>query len=600
MLETYEKRTARFQSEIEAAEASSSQASNRRGIVFFAAIGAIVAAGYAPLPDLGKMILYALGPILLVLFVVLVFAHRRITDALDRAKHLRQSNEEAVARLRRDWENFPVPTTPLEFENHATAKDLDLFGNASLFHLINTAITPGGRERLADWLSNPADPSTAAERQPAVHELAPQLDWRQELHFAGHSLHDRNEAANAMPVREDSEPWISHRRGLMLAARLIPVLFIVLVLCQAAGIASKAWWIFPVIAMVVLNKIFSKKLEHTLGDIRREEAALQAYTSVFAKLEELDAQSDWLSHHHDNIEGAHAAVEQLCGYATSNAARGSIVYPLLQYGLMWDFHVARGVEQWHAKHAEHVPGWFDALAQIEAAASLASLHHDEPDWVFPEFSDEKSIVANDLGHPLIDAGSRVANDLTIDPPGKFLLVTGSNMSGKSTLLRSLGLNLTLAQAGAPTCTSSLRLPPVHIVTSLRVEDSLTEGVSFFMAELKRIKAAVQLADDPPGGRVLLYLFDEILRGTNSVERQAIVQRLLGHLLKRDAIGAITTHDLALAEIEELKPAAKAVHFRESFKDTAEGPKMTFDYQLRDGLATTTNAIKLLEMIDLKL
>ncbi len=307
-----------------------------------------------------------------------------------------------------------------------------------------------------------------------------------------------------------------------------------------------------------------------------------------------------MKHHHDQIEGAHEAVEQLCNYATSNAARGSIVYPLLKYGLMWDFHVARGVEEWHANYAQRVGGWFEALAQIEAAASLSNLHHDEPDWVFPEFSPEKSVVALQLGHPLIDPASRVANDLTIAPPGHFLLITGSNMSGKSTLLRSLGLNLTLAQAGAPTCTTSLQLPPLHIVTSLRVEDSLTEGVSFFMAELKRIKAAVQLADNPLDGRTILYLFDEILRGTNSVERQAIVQRLLGHLLQRDAIGAITTHDLALAEIESLKPAAHAVHFREGFTDTPEEPKMTFDYQLREGLATTTNAIKLLEMIDLKL
>ena len=220
--------------------------------------------------------------------------------------------------------------------------------------------------------------------------------------------------------------------------------------------------------------------------------------------------------------------------------------------------------------------------------------------MFATFSEDKSIISKQIGHPLIDAEARICNDLTIDPPGQFLLVTGSNMSGKSTLLRSVGLNLTLAQAGAPTCTESFQTPSVHIVTSLRVEDSLTEGVSFFMAELKCIKAAVKLADDPPEGRVLLYLFDEILRGTNSVERQAIVQQLIGHLLKRNAIGAVTTHDLALAEIDELKPAAKAVHFREGFEDTDDGTKMTFDYQLRDGLATTTNAIKLLEMIDLKL
>ena len=468
------------------------------------------------------------------------------------------------------------------------------------FHLVNTAVTPGGRERLADWLSNPAEPSDAKERQPAVRELAPLLDWRQELHLADRDLHDRDESKNSMPVRTDDSPWISNSTALRIVAWVLPVAFWGLAFCHLAGMVTKPWWAFPLLAIIVLDKLFARRLDDTLGDLRREESALQAYTSVFAKLEELKPESDWLKTHRANIEGAHEAVEQLCNHATSFAARGSMVYPLLRYGLMWDFHVARNVEIWHGRHADHVEGWFEALAQIEAAASLASLHHDEPDWVFPEFADEKTIVAQQLGHPLIDADTRVCNDLTIDPPGKFLLVTGSNMSGKSTLLRSIGLNVTLAQAGAPTCSALFRLPPLAVVTSLRVEDSLTEGVSFFMAELKRIKGAVQLADAPPPGRTLVYLFDEILRGTNSVERQAIVQRLIGHLLKCDAIGAITTHDLALADIDELKPAAKAVHFRESFAETPDGTKMTFDYQLRDGLATTTNAIKLLELIDLNL
>jgi len=599
MLKTYQKRIERFEAETATANAKSLRASHLRTSLFFGAVACLLIARYAPIPVIASTLLYALCPLLLIAFIVLIFAHRRITDGLDRSKHLTQLNQSSIARLHRDWENFPVPPTPVEFKNHATARDLDLFGKASMFHLVNTAITPGGRERLADWLSNPADPEVAAARQPAVSELAQQVDWRQELHFAGHDLHDRDEAANAMPVRENEEPWISNKPGVMFVARLLPVLFFGLVGCHIMGLFP-ALWLIPLMLSVVLNTVFGKKIEHTVGDIRKEELALQAYTAVFAKLEELVPESDWLKEHHKNIDGAHEAVDQLCDYATSNAARGSIVYPLLKYTLLWDFHVANGVEKWHAEHASKVKNWFDALAQIEAVAALANLHHDEPDWTFPTFSEEKTIVTKQLGHPLIDADARVSNDLTIDPPGQFLLVTGSNMSGKSTLLRSLGLNLALAQAGAPTCTDGFQTPPVHIVTSLRVEDSLTEGVSFFMAELKRIKAAVQLADDPPGGRVLLYLFDEILRGTNSVERQAIVQRLIGHLLKRNAIGAVTTHDLALAEIEELKPAAKAVHFREGFKDTDEGPKMTFDYQLREGLATTTNAIKLLEMIDLKL
>ena len=185
MLETYHQRTDRFRTEIETAEAKSLKASNRRGLIFIAALACVVVARYGPLPQAASTVFYALGPILIVVFIGLVIAHRRITDDLERLKHLKELNTHAAARLHRNWDECPVPPTPVEFKGHATAKDLDLFGPASLFHLLNTAITPGGRERLADWLSNPTDPAAVAERQPAVRELAPKLDWRQELHFAG-------------------------------------------------------------------------------------------------------------------------------------------------------------------------------------------------------------------------------------------------------------------------------------------------------------------------------------------------------------------------------------------------------------------------------
>jgi DNA mismatch repair ATPase MutS len=212
------------------------------------------------------------------------------------------------------------------------------------------------------------------------------------------------------------------------------------------------------------------------------------------------------------------------------------------------------------------------------------------------------IEACQLGHPLLPDSARVANDVTLGPPGTFLLVTGSNMSGKSTLLRAVGVNVVLAQAGGPVAAESLRLPPVLLATSILVEDSLADGVSFFMAELLRIRQVVDLADRAKGeGRVLLYLLDEILRGTNTRERQIAVRRVVTHLLAAGALGAVSTHDLELAEIPDLAAAVRPVHFRESFEPGAEGqgrPVMTFDYQLRPGVATTANALKLLDLVGL--
>ena len=201
-----------------------------------------------------------------------------------------------------------------------------------------------------------------------------------------------------------------------------------------------------------------------------------------------------------------------------------------------------------------------------------------------------------VGHPLLGAG-RVANDVEVGPAGTFLLVTGSNMSGKSTLIRALGLAAVLAQAGGPVCAESLTLPPVELGTSVLIEDSLEDGVSYFMAELRRVKEIVDLAaESRRRGRTLLYLLDEILRGTNTVERQVAVRRVLVHLLAEGAIGAVATHDLMLAEIDELADACRAVHFRETLEGGAGRPRMSFDYKLRPGVATTRNALKLLELV----
>jgi DNA mismatch repair ATPase MutS len=210
------------------------------------------------------------------------------------------------------------------------------------------------------------------------------------------------------------------------------------------------------------------------------------------------------------------------------------------------------------------------------------------------------LQAAQLGHPLLPSGNCVRNDVEIGPAGSFLLVTGSNMSGKSTLLRAIGVNAVLAQAGGPVCAERLSMPPVVPATSMRIRDSLEAGVSFYMAELMRLKEIVDLAreTDPKNGRTLLYILDEILLGTNSKERHIAVVRVLQHLLHRGAIGAVSTHDLDLAASESLGGACRCVHFRETLHGRDAEQPMTFDYKLHSGIATTTNALKLLEIVGL--
>jgi DNA mismatch repair ATPase MutS len=269
---------------------------------------------------------------------------------------------------------------------------------------------------------------------------------------------------------------------------------------------------------------------------------------------------------------------------------------------MWDIHVLLAVERWQRASGVAARDWLRALGEAEALASLATLAHDQPAWVFPELGPtaEPRLTATSLGHPLIPDDVRVHNDVHVGPPGTFLLVTGSNMSGKSTLLRAIGVNVVLAQAGAPVCAQRMRLSPLEVCTSIRVQDSLARGVSYFMAELERLKQIVDAAHrvHADGSATLIYLLDEILHGTNTAERRIAATRVIRHLVDSGAIGAATTHDLELAGQPALAAAARLVHFSETLEDIDGVSTLRFDYQLRDGLATSTNALALMRIVGL--
>jgi DNA mismatch repair ATPase MutS len=280
---------------------------------------------------------------------------------------------------------------------------------------------------------------------------------------------------------------------------------------------------------------------------------------------------------------------------------------------LWNIHLLWLLERWQRDAGAYVRGWLVALGEMEALIALGTLHFDHPAWTFPELEKAPEAMAGDTGslcvegqdvaHPLLPPDRAVGNDVLVGPPGTFLLVTGSNMSGKSTLLRAIGVNCILAQMGAPVCAAQLRLPPLTVASSMRVQDSLAQGVSFFMAELQGLKAVVELAEarraDRRAGEIpVLYLLDEILQGTNTAERQIAARHIIQRLLNTGAIGAVSTHDLTLAAAPELAAAATAVHFTESFTRGPEGPAMRFDYKLRPGIATSTNALKLMEIVGL--
>jgi DNA mismatch repair ATPase MutS len=246
--------------------------------------------------------------------------------------------------------------------------------------------------------------------------------------------------------------------------------------------------------------------------------------------------------------------------------------------------------------------WLETLSELEALSALATLAADNPAWAFPEISERSADVpaftARNLGHPLLPPAVCVGNDVSIGPVWRFLFVTGSNMSGKSTLLRAVGVNVVLAQAGGPVCAESMRLMPLSLATSIRVQDSLEYGISYFMAELRRLREVVEIARTATeaGAREPLFLLDEILHGTNTSERQIAARQIIRTLMRYGATGAVSTHDLSLTETADLTAARDAVHFTETFTRGPDGPAMSFDYRLRPGVATSTNALSLLSIV----
>ncbi|MEM9366825.1 MAG: MutS family DNA mismatch repair protein, partial [Planctomycetota bacterium] len=318
----------------------------------------------------------------------------------------------------------------------------------------------------------------------------------------------------------------------------------------------------------------------------------------------------------DSETSAKQGLTELAGVARwvnlKQSAATFLPYIVLQSWFLWDIHALRRLERWQKKHGEFAEAWLTSLAELDALMSLAALIDDHPTWTEPVWQlapatahaapSPPLVSSTAMGHPLLPESDRVDNDVTIGPPGSFLLVTGSNMSGKSTMLRSVGLNTCLAMAGGPICARELRLPAIELATSIRVADNLGDGVSYYMAELQRLAEVVDHAKQLAKSNQLtqLFLLDEILQGTNSRERQIAVARVLRHLSRCGSIGAITTHDLELADEPEMGERALPVHFRETVRPDADGnDRMTFDYRMRNGICPTTNALRLLELVGLQ-
>jgi hypothetical protein len=586
----------------------------------------VVSAGYGLI---AAPLAWTLGGLGVAAFVALVVWHDRVEHRrrVD-AAHVRISQAALDRHLRR-WEALSLetdahaaavdPASGAPAEDAATAEDLDLFGRASLRQLLGRTATPAGAARLATWMRDATHgaPSDVIARQQAIRELAPLIDHREALLAESLAQQDLRHGSPEAVSRWVEGPASPLARGsVAVAALALPLATLALIAADRMGYRGGGWWLLLVAVAWVLRAVFARPIAPAFAGSDALSGEVRRYAAMLAGWEQVPAASDLLVQLQARLTTgpmpASRALRSLGRLVDLADLRWSHLPHVFVHSLTaWDVHVAAALERWNARHGAHVADWFDALADLDALATIAALAHDEPAWTFPSFDAAAAtaaapattapvLSAAHLAHPLIPETVRVGYDVEVGPPGTVLVVTGSNMSGKSTLLRAIGLNVVLAQMGAPVCARAMALPSARLETSIRIADSLAAGVSYFMAALLRLKLVVEAADRPwqPGAPRVLYLLDEVLQGTNSEERQIAIRHIVRHLVATSAIGALTTHDLHLVHAPEFLAHARHVHFTEHVEEGDEGPVMRFDYLLRPGPAQSRNALALVRMVGL--
>ncbi len=590
-----------------------------RTVIFFAA-AILLCAGYIGAEPRGMLL--TIGWIMAAAFLVAITAHEhlRLTDL----KAARQTKlyERLLARLDRHWDK--IRDLPSNVHEHsALADDLDLFGHASLWQLLALPSTGFGRRMLAEWLLEVPTWDVLQQRQTAVKELRSASVHREELLDRIATVSGAADDAMQLAHWASGPRWLPTHRIAHALSFIGPGLIALgaIVFWLATRVEepdnTQLW-----ISVIAIGAGFAINFLLTLGwgswmhdiflRVTGSNRDAQQLSEIFQAIGRLPGSSDMVtSLRHSASMGDDAAVpgfaKLLWRVRMANLQRDPIFYIVylgLQLTMAWDFRVMESLERWQLRFGKSSAGWFDALGRCEALLAGATLSDEYPQWCFPEPCKDRQLIfeIESLGHPLLPDAQRVTNDLQLSRMQPLLLVTGSNMAGKSTLLRSLGLNQILARCGAPVCASSYRSPLFELATSIRVRDSLKEGVSFFMAELKRLKevvdtaqmAGAQLQSEP----AVMFLLDEILQGTNSRERQIAVIKVIERLLACNSVGAISTHDLELADQPAVTRVSQIVHFREYFENDAGVQRMRFDYVMRPGPTPTTNALKLLAMVGL--
>jgi len=535
-------------------------------------------------------------------FVIVAFYHRRLDQWSEKHKIWKKIKSTQLARMKMDWDNIPLPALDSQPTRPALNADLDLTGSASLHHLMDTSVSAEGSKRLANWLAKSnLEPKTILHRQDIVKELVPQIRFRERLlldfHLVSGEQLDGKKLINWLQIQD-----VSHKLNWLLPLSWFLSALNLTLFGLNIFAGFPAYWVFSLAGYAVLYFAYQSRFSPLIESVVFLDAELDKFRVLIDNLE---------SHSYRNsphlrelcspfLQSENLPSKKLKQIKRATAAIGlrmnPVVWLLLNILVPWDISFAFLIQSYQKEMAEVLPLWLEIWFELEALLSLANFAYLNPDYTYPRIlpmdveRNQPIFQAESLGHPLIPYEQRICNDFRLDRLGEVIVLTGSNMAGKSTFIKTVGINLCLAFAGSPVNAKGFTTSPFKLRSCIRISDSITDGYSYFYSEVKCLKALLdQLGSNER--YPVLYLIDEIFKGTNNRERLIGSQAYVHTLIGLPGVGLLATHDLELARLADISDHVINYHFR----DEVVGGRLVFDYKLRNGPCPTTNALKIMQL-----
>ncbi|MCG4572474.1 DNA mismatch repair protein [Clostridium cochlearium] len=527
------------------------------------------------------------------IFIYLAIKHQKVINNKEIVDKIVYLNDKSIKRLDGKWRDFQDTGEEYIKEDHNYSKDLDIFGRSSIFQYLNTTTTYMGRNQLKSSLENPNyNINEIYERQEAIKELSKYIGWRQRIESEGLRTFSNNNVDELIKWGKKRNDIYSNAIVILLCY-LVPLFTITVIILYFMKYVNYHIPILFMIMQGIILKIKKDERDNTLKLVYKYKKIISSYYNMLDLIGKKQFKSKYLKKLKFNIisEKSNIALEginNLIKITTLISDRSNMLYLLINVTLLWDYQCMILLERWNKKYGNELEKWLYTIGKVEEISSLSIIAHDNPEWIMPKFNENYLVIkAKSMGHPLLGK-ERVCNDFELGQKEKILLITGSNMSGKSTLLRTVGVNLILAYIGSPVCAKEFYCTPMNIYTCMRVSDNLEKNISSFYGEILRIK---KLIEGVKTGKPIFFLLDEIFKGTNSLDRHTGAEILINKLSEENVLGIVSTHDLELGDLEKSNSKVGNFHFREYYKNN----KIYFDYKLRQGISTTRNALYLMKM-----